>query len=222
MFSVSASSVGRALSRLGLTRKKSLSAIEKERPDVKKRHQEFLEEVAEIDPKQLVFADESGTHIAMTRACARAPEGERIVGRVPRSRGVVTTVLGAIGAAGVAALMTIEGATTGEVFTAFARDVLAPTLRRGQVVALDNLGAHKVKAAREAIEARGARLLFQPPYAPEVNPLENAWAFMKDVIRSLEPRSIEALDDAVVAGARQITPRHARNFFGHCGYQFNR
>ena len=71
-------------------------------------------------------------------------------------------------------------------------------------------------------QARGARLLFQPPYAPEVNPLENAWAFMKDVIRSLEPRSIEALDDAVVAGARQITPRHARNFFGHCGYQFNR
>jgi transposase len=133
----------------------------------------------------------------------------------------VTTVLGAIGAAGVRALMTIEGATTGEVFTAFARDVLAPTLRKGQVVVLDNLAAHKVKAAREAIEARGARLLFQPPYAPEVNPMENAWAFMKDVIRSLEPRTIEALDSAVAKGASMISRSHAANYFRHCGYQIN-
>lgn len=169
----------------------------------------------------LVFADESGTHTSMTRAHARAPEGERVVGRVPRCRGVVTTVLGAIGAAGVAALMTIEGATTGAVFTAFARDVLAPTLRKGQVVVLDNLAAHKVKAAREAIEARGARILFQPPYAPEVNPMENAWAFIKDVIRTIEPRTLKALDAAIATGAEQITPRHAEGYFRHCGYHIN-
>jgi transposase len=101
-------------------------------------------------------------------------------------------------------------------------DVLAPTLRKGQVVVLDNLAAHKVKAAREAIEARGARLLFQPPYAPEVNPMEDAWAFIKPVIRTLEPRTLEALDAAIATGAEGITPRHAKGYFRHCGYQVNR
>lgn len=158
----------------------------------------------------------------MTRTHGRAPEGKRVVHRVPRSRGTVTTVLGAIGAAGITALMTIEGATTGEVFTAFARDVLAPTLRKGQVVVLDNLGAHKVKAAREAIEARGARILFQPPYAPELNPMENGWAFIKDVIRTDEPRTIATLDESIVKGAGMITPCHARGYFRHCGYQIKR
>ena len=158
----------------------------------------------------------------MTRTHARAPEGQRVVGRVPRSRGPVTTVLGAISLAGVTALMTIEGATTGEVFSTFVREVLAPTLREGQVVVLDNLAAHKVKAAREAVEARGARILFQPPYAPEVNPMENAWAFIKPVIRSLEPRTLDALDAAIATGAGQITRRHANGYFRHCGYQVNR
>lgn len=157
----------------------------------------------------------------MTRAHARAPIGERVVGRVPRCRGVVTTILGAISLAGVVALMTIEGATTGEVFTAFVREVLAPTLRKGQVVVLDNLAAHKVKAAREAIEARGASILFQPQYAPELNPMENGWAFIKDVIRTHEPRTIEALDDAIAVGAKQITRSHAKGYFRHCGYQIN-
>jgi transposase len=158
----------------------------------------------------------------MTPLRARAPKGERVVSRVPRCRGTVTTVLGALTLTGVTALMTIEGATSGPVFTAFAKDVLAPTLRKGDVVVMDNLGAHKVADARDAIEAAGARLLFQPPYAPEVNPIEHTWSKVKNDVRKAEPRTVAALDKAIAAAADNVTPSDAVGWFGECGYQINR
>jgi transposase len=118
--------------------------------------------------------------------------------------------------------MTVEGATSGNVFTAFVQNVLVPTLRKGNVVILDNLGAHKVADAREAIEAAGARLMFQPPYAPEVNPIELTWSKMKNDIRKAEPRTIEALDLAIAAAAAKVTPSDALGWFGECGYRNKR
>lgn len=158
----------------------------------------------------------------MTPTHARAPIGQRAVGRVPRCRGTVTTVLGAITLTGITALMTVEGATTGEVFSAFVVQVLAPTLRRGDVVVLDNLGAHKTETARQAIEAAGARVIFQPPYAPELNPIEHAWAKMKHDIRKFEPRSIAEIDIAIAAAAAKVTSDDAFGWFSHCGYHVTR
>jgi transposase len=134
----------------------------------------------------------------------------------------VTTVLGALTLTGIAALMTIEGATTGEVFTAFVTEVLAPRLRRGHVVVLDNLGAHKVEAACSAIRAAGARMIFQPPYAPEVNPIEHAWSKIKNDVRKAEPRSIGELDVAIANAAAKVTRGDAVGWFSHCGYQVTR
>jgi transposase len=135
----------------------------------------------------------------------------------------VTTILGALTlAGGITAIATIEGATSGPVFAAFVRQFLAPTLRKGQVVVLDNLAAHKSRAAREAIEARGARLLFQPQYSPELNPIEEAWSKLKAHLRTREARSVPALDAAVAEAADRITPRDAAGWFKHAGYRVNR
>jgi transposase len=155
----------------------------------------------------------------MTPTRGRAPKGERVVGRVPRNRGTVTTVLGALNLTGFTALMTIEGATDGLVFSTFVTKFLVPTLRHGDVVVLDNLGAHKVEAARAAIEAVGARLLFQPPYAPELNPIELAWSKIKNELRKAGARTIELLDAAIAAAARKVSWRDAAGWFSHCGYQ---
>lgn len=168
-----------------------------------------------------MFLDESGLHTSMTRTHGRAARGDRVVGSVPRNRGTVTTVLGALTLAGVTALMTVEGGTSGAVFTAFVEQVLAPTLREGQVVVLDNLAAHKVAAARSAIEAKGARLVFQPPYSPDFNPIEECWSKVKGIIRGKEPRSLPELDSALVAATKQVSRNDALGWFRHAGYQIN-
>jgi len=166
--------------------------------------------------------DEAGSHIAMTRDRARSPKGERAHGKVPRNRGVVTTILGALTLAGLTAVMTVEGATSGDVFTAYVQAVLAPTLRAGNVVVLDNLGAHKVQEARDAIEAVGARLLFLPPYSPDFNPIEETWSKVKSHLRTDEPRTIEGLDRSIAAAVVRVSPSDAAGWIRHAGYQLTR
>lgn len=144
------------------------------------------------------------------------------MGVVPRNRGTVTTVLGALTLAGVSALMTVEGGTSGPVFVAYVEQVLVPTLREGQVVVLDNLAAHKIAAAREAIEAAGARMVFQPPYSPDFNPIEECWSKLKGIIRGKEPRTIPDLDAAIADAAGRVTRSDAIGWFQHAGYQINR
>jgi transposase len=168
-----------------------------------------------------VFIDEAGSHIAMTRARARSPKGERAFGKVPRCRGTVTTIIGALTIAGMAAVMTIEGGTSGAVFTAYVTNVLSPTLRAGNVVVLDNLAAHKVEEVRTAIEATGSRLLFLPPYHPDLNPIEEGWSKLKTFIRAMEPRSTADLDRSIALGATRITSSDAAGWFGHSGYHVN-
>jgi transposase len=131
-------------------------------------------------------------------------------------------MLGALTLEGVLAIATIEGATSGAVFVAFVEQVLLPKLRPGHVVVLDNLAAHRVSAARHLIEAKGARLLFLPQYWPELNPIEEAWSKLKGILRSLEARTIAALDRAIAKAVDLITPSDARGYFQHAGYQVNR
>jgi transposase len=154
----------------------------------------------------------------MTRLYGRAPRGERVVGSAPQNYGENITMLGALSASGLCALMTVDGATDGEVFAAFVREVLAPTLLQGDIVVLDNLGAHRSAAARKAVEARGARLVFLPPYSPDLNPIERCWSKIKTALRAAKARTREALEEAIKQAIVTVSASDARAWFKHCGY----
>jgi transposase len=163
--------------------------------------------------------DESGSHIALTRPYGRAPKGQRVVGRVPRNRGKVTTMLGMLGIEGMDALMTVEGGTTKKVFGDFVAQHMVPVLGPQDVVLLDNLGAHHAKGVRAAIEATGARVIYLPPYHPDLNPIELAWSKLKQILRDLGARTKEALIEAIAEALERITGSDALGWFLHCGYR---
>jgi transposase len=155
----------------------------------------------------------------MTREYARGPSGERVVGIVPRNRGVVLTVVGAVALDGVRAMMAYEGGTSAEAFLRFARDALVPSLHPGDVVVLDNLGAHRAVGVREAIESAGARILYLPPYHPELNPIELAWSKLKALLKAIGARDIQALAAALKHTKDLLTPSDLEGWFRHCGYE---
>lgn len=165
-----------------------------------------------------IFLDEAGSNIAMTREFARSPEGERAHDVVPRNRGTVTTMLGALTADGISALMTIEGGTSAEVFQAFVEQMLVPIIEPGDTVFLDNLAAHKGADALKAIQDAGAAVIFLPPYSPEFNPIEMAWAKLKRLLRDAKARTRDALDLAIAQAIDLITSEDARGWIRHCGY----
>lgn len=166
----------------------------------------------------MVFIDETGSTIAMTRTYGRSPRGQRLEDRVPRNRGDVITVIGALTTRGLQAMMTVDGGTSGDVFTAYVEQVLKPELRPGDIVVLDNLGAHQDPRVKEAIEAAGAKLVFLPPYSPDLNPIEAAWSKLKDYLRQAQARTREVLDTVVVEATDWISADNAKGWFRHCGY----
>lgn len=168
--------------------------------------------------EQLVFLDESGVTTQMTRSHGRAPRGERIAEATPHRRWEVVTTLGALSLRGLQAAMTVAAPTDGDIFLAYVGQVLAPSLRPGDVVVLDNLGAHKVSGIAAAVEAAGARLLYLPPYSPDLNPIEQAWSKFKQNLRSAKARSADALDQAIHDALAAITADNATGWFRHCGY----
>lgn len=172
-----------------------------------------------VNVNQLVFLDEAGSTISMTRDHAWAIRGERAHDSVPRNRGTVTTMLGAITVEGITAMMTIEGGTCAEVFTVFVKEVLAPTLIPGDYVVLDNLGAHKSPKALAAIREAGAIPVFLPPYSPEFNPIEKAWSKLKSLLKDAKARTQEALDRAIARAIELITPADAEAWFRNCGFE---
>lgn len=154
----------------------------------------------------------------MTRLDGRAPKGQRVIGSVPQNWGRNITLLAALSVAGVGATMTIEGATDTDVFCAYVSEVLAPTLSTGDIVVMDNLSAHKAQKVRELIEARGARLVYLPPYSPDFNPIERCWSKIKTYLRATKARTSERLDEAIKKAFETITESDARAWFKHCGY----
>jgi transposase len=177
--------------------------------------------IAARDPRGFVFVDETSSTRAMSRRRARAPRGARAVGVIPRNYGQATTLVSALGVEGITAAMTRAGALDGPACTAFVEQVLCPTLRPGQTVVLDNLSAHKGKAARAALEAVGCELLFLPAYSPDFNPIELAIARVKEALRSAAARTQEALETAIGEALDRVTPDHARAWFNHCGYRLS-
>lgn len=156
----------------------------------------------------------------MTRSYARAGGGARVHEGAPGGHWKILTILSALNLYGLLATMTIEEATDGDIFLAFIEQVLCPKLRPGDVVVMDNLSAHKVAGVRELIQAAGAALLYLPPYSPDLNPIEKAWAKLKQRFRSLKARTAEALDQAIAQSLPTITPENAQAWFRHCGINY--
>jgi transposase len=172
-----------------------------------------------VETERLVFVDEMGTNTSLSPVYAWAPKGQRACWSVPRNRGANTTVLSSMGVEGMGPSLTVEGSTTSVVFEAYVEQVLAPTLRKGQVVVMDNLSAHKGERVRQLIEERGCSLLYLPSYSPDLNPIEEAFAKIKGLVRKAEARTREALVEAIGSALSAVTTEDVRGFFEHCGYR---
>jgi transposase len=166
-----------------------------------------------ISRERLIYLDESGVSTQMTRSYGRARGGQRVADAVPGGHWKMLTILGALNDQGMLAAMTIEAATDREVFLAFLEEVLCPKLRPGDVLVMDNLSAHKVSGVRERVEAAGARVLYLPPYSPDLNPIEKAWSKLKTLLRSAKARTAETLHHAVEQHLPAISPQDAAAWF---------
>ncbi len=194
--------------------KKSLAASERD----EEARAAWRAAVAARDPHQFVFVDESGTHTALTRLYGWAPHDRRATGSAPRNHGKNLTLVAALTPTGLQTPWLIEGAMDTATFEWYIAEQLAPTLRPGQVVVVDNLSAHKAEGIRQSLEARGCSLLFLPPYSPDFTPIEQAFSKLKAILRGLGARTREALQEAVRLAIEAITPDNALAWFAHAGY----
>ncbi|MGA2477110.1 MAG: IS630 family transposase [Terriglobia bacterium] len=198
--------------------KKSLHASERDTPRVKALREEFRQSVAKVNPRKLVFVDESGANTALTPSRGRAISGERVVGAVPHGHWKVLTMLGALRLEGPVAEATVEAPTDSEVFRTFVRESLAPALRPGDVVVWDNLSPHRAAGVVEAVLARHAAVLPLPPYSPDFSPIEPGWSKVKQAMRRAEARTSERLGEAAGMAFASITSTDTRGWFKKCGY----
>jgi transposase len=174
---------------------------------------------AAVEPERLLFVDECGVHTSLAPIYGYAPRGERLYLSVPRNRGKNTTLLSSMTASGMGPSLAVEGATTARVFETYVEKVLVPSLRTGQVVVMDNLGAHRPKRIRELIEQQGCELLYLPPYSPDLNPIEEAFSKLKHILRKIGARGKEALIEAMGRALGAVSAQDVRGFYvHHCGY----
>ena len=179
---------------------------------------EFLVKALEYEACDLVFLDECGINLHMTREVGWAPKGQRLFAKKPGSYAQNYTVLGAMGWQGLGALMTVKGGTSKEVFYQFVEQVLLPTLVAGQVVVMDNLAAHKSTQVVELLGEHGIHVLYTPPYSPEWNPIEWAWSKVKTFLRREAVRELDLLEDMLVQAVNSVLPSEAQNMILACGY----
>jgi transposase len=171
-----------------------------------------------LDPSRLVFLDETWATTNMARRYGRAPRGERALDAAPHGRWRTTTVVAALRADGVTAPLVLEGAINGPAFLAYVEQFLAPALRPGDVLVLDNLSSHKVAGVREAVEAAGAALRYLPPYSPDLNPIEQVFAKLKALLRDAAARTTEGLWAAVGQAFSRFPAAECARYLAHCGY----
>jgi transposase len=172
----------------------------------------------DLDPERLIFVDETGSHVGMTRTHSRAPRGERAVSTTPHKRGANRTLITALSLEGIGPGLLLDEAIDRATFDGYIIHCLAPTLKPDQIVVVDNLKVHYSDRAREAIEARGAHLWYLPPYSPDLNPIEESFSKLKAFLRSAAPQTLEDHSTASWAGLRTITPQDAAGWFAHAGY----
>jgi transposase len=176
--------------------------------------------ISSIEPERFVFVDECSSKTSLAPLYGWAPNGERAHQKAPRNWGKNITLLSSISKeGGMGASLVVEGSTNGTVFETYLEDVLLPTLKRGQVVVMDNLSAHKGERVRELIEAKGCELVYLPPYSPDFNPIEQAFSKLKSYLRDACARSQQALMEVIGEALSTISTTDALGFFEHCGYR---
>jgi transposase len=172
------------------------------------------------EPHRLVFLDETGTSTKMTRLRGRCPKGQRLYAKAPFGHWLTQTFIAGLRCDGLTAPWVVDGPMTRQIFETYVETQLAPTLAKGDVVILDNLPAHKSDRAEHIVRARGAWLLFLPPYSPDLNPLEMAFSKIKAHLRKAEARTIEALWRVLGDICDLVEPEECRNYFTAAGYGF--
>lgn len=216
---VSQSGISRFLHHIKLTfKKKSLHAAEQDRPDVAAAREALQKEQSTLDPKKLVFIDETAATTKMTRLYGRAPQGKRLVDKVPHGHWKTTTFICGLRYDGVTAPFVLDGPMDGPHFLAYVEQILAPTLKKGQIVFMDNVSTHKVAGVEEAIEARGARAVFLPAYSPDLNPIEQLFAKLKAFLRKMKARTVEELWRAITSFIKEVSKGECKAYLANSGY----
>ena len=182
----------------------------------------FRRRARRLSQRRFIFVDESAVNAAMTRRYGRVPRGERAYDSAPRNYGTHTSVIGALGLRGLVAALAVEGAVDTLCFDASAEQVLAPRLRSGDVVVLDNLTAHRASRIEEVAESRGAQVLWLAPYSPDFNPIEQCWSKIKAYLRGVKARTEDELNKALAQAIGLVTKADIRGWFRHCGYSLAR
>jgi transposase len=212
--SCSLATISRALSQLGLPRKKKVPrAAEQDSPEVQEQRREFCEALADVDPRRLVFVDECGANTAMTRNYGRAPAGERVYADTPGRWESITLTCG-MRLSGAMAAVAFPGATNTVQFEDYVEEVLVPELRPGDVVIWDNVKPHQSEEAIEAVEAAGARVVPLPTYSPDLTPIEEMFSKVKGVVRSVAARTTGAVYEAFASGLHEVTLQDIAGWFG--------
>jgi transposase len=178
----------------------------------------WREQERQLESEHLVFVDECGSNIALTRLYGRAPRGQRATGSVPRNYGANMTLMASLSLQGMGEALVWDGSADAAAFESYIEQVLAPSLRRGQIVVMDNLSIHQGERVRQAIQAKGCRLLFLPAYSPDFSPIEGAFSKLKASLRQVAARTREALFEAIAQALPTITQEDALGWFTHCGY----
>jgi transposase len=202
----------------GSPSKKSLHASEQDRPDVARRRARWQKYQGRLDPKRLVFIDETWAKTNMTRRHGRCARGARLVAKVPHRRWRTLTFLAALRCDRIEAPCVIDGPINGISFLAYVEQSLLPTLSTGDIVIMDNLGSHKRQAIRQLIRTAGAKLFFLPPYSPDLNPIEQVFAKLKTLLRKADERTSEATWRRIGALLDHFSPQECANYLANAGY----
>ena len=193
-------------------------ASEQDRPWIARRREQWKKYQGRLDPERLVFIDETWAKTNMTRTHGRAPRGQRLRAKVPHGRWRTLTFLAALRHDRIDAPCVVDGPINGRIFLAYVEQFLAPTLKPGDVVIMDNLGSHKGMAVRRAIRAAGAKLLFLPPYSPDLNPIEQVFAKLKTLLRKAGERTVDATWKRIGELLDRFTSQECANYLTNAGY----
>ena len=214
----SRSALWRFLDRHDITFKKSLRAAEQHRADVARARRRWIRQQGYLDTTRLVFIDETAVTINMVRLRGRCPRGERLISHVPQGAWKTITFVAALRHNKMVAPMVLDGPINGAAFVAYIEQCLAPTLKRGDIVVIDNLPAHKVPGVKDAIEAAGATLQYLPQYSPDLNPIEMPFSKFKAFLRKVAERTVRGLCRRIRSFVPTVSPKECRNYFRHAGY----
>lgn len=198
-----------------------MRAAEQDRPDVAAARAWWRVRQVGLDPDRLVFIDETWATTNMLRPRGRSLAGTRLIDKAPHGHWKTTTLIAGLRAEGLTAPLVLDGAVNGDAFLAYVQQTLAPTLRPGDVVVMDNLSSHKRRGVREAVEAVGAKLLYLPPYSPDFNPIEQAFSKFKRLLQTAKARSVDALWIACGQLLDRFSETECRNYIRHAGYRYD-